>query len=411
MRILFCYPWLDLGGAPNTSITLARGLKERGHDLFFFTRGGGIYEERLRAADIPIIHAPHHAFLPELYHLNRRAYRILTRAIERHRIELIHVFHYNSYFLSLFAGPARNVPVVYTLVWHPPAVRYPAYPGRYIFVADEFREEALPLFGPHPRAMITLPNRVDLDMFHPGVAYGEFAARHDLPDSGIKMAFMCRIDRIKFNSIRYVLDAMRLLAGERDDITLAIAGDGPLFDELARLVEALNNDTGRRTVRLVGSILETPRFIAWSDLFVGIGRSAMEGMAGGKPTLIVGERGLAGVVGPESVEELARYNLSGRNLTAAVAPSRMAEAVERIMGERGEYDSLAAFARAYALERYDYRAGAERLERIYTAALADEPLGWGERITLSLQNWVYGYGSQWYIAWRLRLRRLLGRGR
>ncbi len=411
MRILFCYPWLDLGGAPNTSITLARGLKERGHDLYFFTKGGGIYEERLRAADIPIVHAPHHSFLPDLYHLNLRAYRILSRAIERYKIDIIHAFHFNSYFLSLFAAPGRHIPVVYTLVWHPLDIRFPSYPGRYIFVAEEFREEALPLFGPHPREMITLPNRVDLDMFHPGVDYGDFAARYDLPDSGVKMAFMCRIDHIKFNSIRYVLDAVRLLAGKRDDLTLAIAGDGPLFNKLSHLAEQLNNDTGRRTVRLIGSILETPQLISWSDLFVGIGRSAMEGMAGGKPTLIVGERGLAGVVEPASASELGHYNLSGRNLKTTVQPSLMAGAVERIIRDRGEYDSLAAFARHYALERYDYRAGAEQLETIYAAALEDAPLGFGDRLGLYLQNWVHGYGSQLHIAWRLRLRRLVGRGR
>jgi glycosyltransferase involved in cell wall biosynthesis len=410
MRVLFCYPWLDLGGGPKTSITLAKGLNERGHELFFFTKADGIYGERLRAADIPIIHAPHHPVLPHLYHLNRRAYRILSSALERHRIDIIHVFHFNSYFLSLFAALRRNIPVVYTVVWHPPEVRFPAYPGRIIFVADEFREKALTRFGQHPREMRVLPNRVDLDMYHPDVDCRDFTERHALSRSGVKIAFMSRIDRLKFNSIEYILEAVRLLAGRRDDVTLAIAGDGPRFEKLSRLVEELNRNTGRQTVRLLGPILETPQFIAWSDLFIGIGRSAMEGMAGGKPTLVVGEKGLAGVVEPETAAELRYYNLSGRNLKRTVQPSLMTEAVERIMRDRGEYDRLAAFARRYALEQYDYRPGAEELEKIYTSALMDPPLPAKKKLEVYLQNWMYGYGSQLLIALRLRARQLLGRG-
>ncbi|MCK4236021.1 MAG: hypothetical protein KAX38_02805 [Candidatus Krumholzibacteria bacterium] len=42
MRILICFPWLSLGGAPNSAITLAKGLKERGHDVFFFTKIGSL---------------------------------------------------------------------------------------------------------------------------------------------------------------------------------------------------------------------------------------------------------------------------------------------------------------------------------------------------------------------------------
>ena len=248
-------------------------------------------------------------------------------------------------------------------------------------------------------------------MFRPDIDCSGFADRYGLPRSGVKLAFMSRIDSLKFNSIKYILDALRLLAERRDDVTLAIAGDGPLFGELSRLAEELNGETGRGTVRLLGSILDTPQFIAWADLVAGIGRSAMEGMAGGKPTLVVGERGLAGVVGPETVVELRHYNLSGRNLKTSVRPSLMAEAIERIMRDRGEYDRLASFARRCALELYDYRAGAEQLETIYAAALEESPLSTGKKAGVYLQNWIHGYGSQLYIALRLRARGLIGRGK
>jgi glycosyltransferase involved in cell wall biosynthesis len=410
MRIMFCYPWLDLGGAPNTSITLARGLKERGHDLYFFTKGGGIYEERLGAADIPVVHAPHDPLLPGMYHLNLRAYRILSAALDRYDIDIVHAFHFNSYFLSLFAAVGRNIPVVYTVVWLMPRMRFPSYPGRVIFVAEEFRDHAGPILGDRPRDMLVIPNRVDLDMFHPDVDWRDFAARMHLPGDGLKISFMSRMDGIKIGSLRYILRGAELLAARRECVTLAIAGDGPLRGEVARLAEGINERAGRPVVRLLGTILETPQLIAWADIVLGIGRSAFEGMAGGRTTLVVGENGLAGVVRPETSSTLQYYNFSGRNLTEPAEPALLADAIERIADEPETSDRLARYAREYVFEHYDYRAGARQLESVYRQALEDPPLSRFERMRLLLENAFLVCGSQWYGACKLRLREALRRG-
>lgn len=409
MRIMFCYPWLDLGGAPNTSITLARGLKERGHDLFFFTKEGGMYEERLRAADIPVVHAPHHPVLPSMYHLNLRAYRILARAIERYKIDVIHAFHFNPYILSLFAAVGRNIPVVYTVVWLIPRIRYPSYPGRVIFVAEEFRDHAAGILGGRTREALVIPNRVDLDMFHPDVDWRDFAARMHLPGDGLKISFMSRMDHIKIGALRHVLRGMELLAARREGVTLAIAGDGPFAGEVARLAEGVNSRVGHRVVRLLGKILETPQLIAWADIVLGIGRSAFEGMAGGRVTLVVGENGLAGVVEPETSSTLQYYNFSGRNRTEPAEPALLADAIERIDSDPDRYDRLARYAREFVLERYDYHAGARQLESVYRRAISDPPIAWTERVRLLLENAFLVCGNQWYIACKLKLRDTLRR--
>lgn len=409
MRILFCYPWLDLGGAPNTSITLARGLKERGHELFFFTKGGGMYESRLEEAGIPIVTAPHDRVFPHLYHLNVRAIRKFRETLDRYRIDVVHAFHMNSYFCALFSAPSKKIPVVYTVVWLIPRIRYPSYPGRVIFVAEEFRKHAVGILGDKPRDTLVIPNRVDLGMFHPDTDWRDFAARTGLPGDGLKLSFMSRMDHIKIGSLRYVLRGVEILAARRGDVTLAIAGDGPLFGEIARLAGRVNERIGRPVVRLLGTILETPQLIAWADIVLGIGRSAFEGMAGGRVTLVVGEKGLAGVVDPEMSATLQYYNFSGRNRTEPAEPELLADTIERIAGEPGRCDRLARYAREYVLEHYDYRAGASQLEAVYQQALEDPPLAWSERVRLLLENAFLVYGNQWYIACKLKLRDMLRR--
>jgi len=179
MRILICYPWLELGGAPKTAITLAKGLKERGHDVYFFSKKGGMYESLLKEAEIPLISAPYHSFLPHLFHLNNKAYRILKKTVEQNSIDIIHVFHPISYFLSLFLAPWKNIPVIYTVVGPQDRWPYPAYPGRVIFVAEEFKDKSEPFVGRYSRERIVLPNRIDFDRFSKDVDWSDFAREKD----------------------------------------------------------------------------------------------------------------------------------------------------------------------------------------------------------------------------------------
>lgn len=409
MKILVCYPWLSLGGAPNTSITLARGLKNLGHDVYFFTKSDKIHETRLQEAGIKTIAAPYHPLLPSMDLLNVKAYKILNAALNRYSIDIVHAFHHHSYLLSLFAAPRMNIPVVFTAVWFLFTKPFPAYPGRVIFVAEEFLDQATPLFRGYPREMIVLPNRIDLDEFYPGIDYRDFSKEKDLPDSGWKIAFMSRIDSIKIRSLQNAIEAVKILASRGRDVVLGIAGDGALFHELEKIIDSVNRDLGRKVIRLLGPVLKPSQFLSWSDIVLGIGRSAIEGMACGKPTLIVGEKGLAGIVEPENVKELQYHNFAGRNVKDAVEPQRLADTIDLIMNDEPRREFLSNFTRQYAIEYYDYMVGAKRLEKVYEDALNDPPLSRTERVRLLWTNATYGYGWRYYVAWRLKLRSLLGR--
>jgi glycosyltransferase involved in cell wall biosynthesis len=323
----------------------------------------------------------------------------------------VHTFHPHSYYLALFAAPPRNVPVVFTAVWYLMPIPFPAYRGRVIFVAEEFRDQAARYFRNYPREIAVIPNRIDLGMYHPDIDHTRFQEERRLTASGWKIAFMSRIDHTKLGSLRHAVDAMGILASRGREVVLAVAGGGTMFEDLSRYVDRVNGQAGQEIVVLLGPVLETPQLLSWADVVLGIGRCAWEGMACGKPTLVVGENGFAGVVEPGSVDELAYYNFAGRNRNSPAEPALLADTIERIMAGGSDYRRLSQFARDYVLEHYDYRTGAERLERMYEAALGDPPLGRGERVRLKLENVLFGYGCRALVAWRLKLRGLIGRGR
>jgi glycosyltransferase involved in cell wall biosynthesis len=407
MKILFCYPWLKLGGAPLDAITLAKGLKDMGHDLYFFTNMAGMYEEQLKETGVHIISAPYSKFNPNLYHLNYKAYRLLCNTIDRYDTDVIHCFHFNSYYLSLFATLSKNVPVVFSLVWFANNVYHPSYPGRIIFVAEEFLHQSKPYFRSEPREKYVIPNRVDLDVFHPGGGAGDFPRKYKLPDSDYKIAFMSRVNNGKIGSLMYALDAVKILASRQIDVCLAIAGDGPLFDKLKQKAKYVNEATGKETVKILGPINDTPQFLAWADVVFGIGRCAWEGMACEKPTLVVGENGLAGIVNPSNAEELGYYNFAGRNVKYKVSAEKLADAVTSIMSDRDAYKKLASFARKYVEDNLDYKKGVVRFEEIYKEALQDPPLSIIQKWNLFWSNLVFGYGYQGYLGVRMIVKKIL----
>lgn len=405
MNILVTYPWLDLGGAPNTAITLAKGLKERGHKVWFLTREGGMYERRLREAGLTLVAAPYHRTLPHLYHLNRRAHRIMCRTIDDCRIDIVHAFHPHSWLLALFSAPPRGVPVFLTAVWFVGKSTFPDYPGWLLFVAREFMDQGLPLFGGRMRHAEVMPNRIDLEMFHPRVETSDFAREHRLAPGGCRIVFMSRIDHTKIRSLRSAVEAVRILGAGGGEVSLAIAGDGERAGELAALAREVNADLGREAVVVLGPVARTPELLCSADIVFGIGRCAWEGMACGKPTVVVGENGFAGIAEPGTVDELAYCNFAGRNRREPASPAELAAAVQGLIDSPGRRAELGAFARRYVLENYDYRAGARRLEELYTEALGATPLSGAELRRLRRTLWTRGYARRLWVALKLKRRR------
>ena len=410
MNILVTYPWLDLGGAPNTSITLARGLKELGHNVFFLTRGVGMYEKRLREAGITVIEAPYGRFPPYMYHLNMKAHRILSRALDEHGIDIVHSFHPQSYILALFSAPRRDIPVFLTAVWYLDDFPLPRYPVRALFVAEEFKDQAERYFGGRAKVVEIMPNRIDLEMFHTGIDGKGFAEEKGLPAQGWKIVFMSRIDRWKIGSLRNAVAAAGIMAGRGREVTLAIAGDGDMRGEIEAMAREVNRKAGREVIVLLGPVTRTPELLSWADVVFGIGRCAWEGMACGRPTVVVGENGFAGIADRSTADTLAYWNFAGRNRKEPADPALLADAVEEIMTDRARYEELSAFARSYILERYDYRAGVRRLEQLYREAIDSPPLTAAERLRVGITRWTLGYSRRWYIGCKLGLRAALHLG-
>jgi hypothetical protein len=85
----------------------------------------------------------------------------------------------------------------------------------------------------------------------------------------------------------------------------------------------------------------------------------------GKPTIVVGQKGFAGIVSPESIQEIAYYNFSGRNQQTPCSPEILAENIGKLISNAELRHQLGAFGKKFILEEVDVKLGLPRIENVY----------------------------------------------
>jgi len=148
---------------------------------------------------------------------------------------------------------------------------------------------------------------------------------------------------------RYLLEAVRLLAPRIPGLRLLVAGDGELRDELRQMARTLDV-TGQ--VVFMGSRTDIPDLLALSDIvvsasvFEGTSLALMEAMAAGKPIVATAIPG--------------NLELLENGVNAVLAPpadaSMLAQAITRIIQEKGLAEALGRHAREKAQSEFDIMA-------------------------------------------------------
>jgi phosphatidylinositol alpha-mannosyltransferase len=181
---------------------------------------------------------------------------------------------------------------------------------------------------------------------------------------GTKVLFVGRLDERK--GFRVAVDAFALLAADRPDVRLVVAGEGPERRALTRLPAGL-----RRRVRHLGSVPnpELHPIEAACDLYLGpaiggesFGIVLVEAMAAGLPVVASDIAGYDEVVS-DGVEGLLVPPRDPRALAAAAGRILDDEVLARAMSESGRLRSAV----------FDWAVVTRQLEAIYAEAVGARP--------------------------------------
>lgn len=147
---------------------------------------------------------------------------------------------------------------------------------------------------------VVIPNGVDLAVFEPS----------DGPPTRWQVVVPSRFDSDKRYLVEMLVETWSLAAEEPDswaDVHWLIVGDGTEMPLLRTAAAVLDNAVGQTRVEFVGwqAPKHLARLLAGSAAAVAPGRSALESLACGVPTVALGSRGYVGLIdGAEALRGL-----------------------------------------------------------------------------------------------------------
>ncbi len=235
--------------------------------------------------------------------------------------------------------------------------------------SEDLRRRAIDI-GADPKRLTVVPYGVDGERFKPDPATrGRVRASHGLDDDDRVVVAAGRLVRKK--GFEYLIEAIGSLVARWPTLTLVIAGNGDLEDELRGQATALGIAT---QVKFEGAVTQ-PQVAEWlaaADVAVvpsvrddagnvdGLPNIVLEALVSGTPVVATPAGGIATVA------------VDGE--TALVVPERdaaaLARALERLLAEPDRGRALGRSARDTVRRTHDWSCVAERFEESYERAAA-----------------------------------------
>lgn len=365
MKILVFAHDLVLGGTTVNAIELAAALRDlHGHEVVLFGTPGPmvrlVEEKGLRYLPAPFARM----------HPSPARVRALTEAVRRERPDLLQVWETWPCLDALYAVHyAMRLPMILTdMLMHVTRVLPKSVPTT--FGTPELADRARATG--HRKVDVLVPP-VDVRLNAPGaVDPATFRAEYAIADRDIALVTVSRLaETMKGESLFRTIESVRRL-GRDLPVRLFIVGDGELRSELERSAGQVNAELGRRVVVLTGALLDPRPAYAAADIVIGMGGSALRGMAFGKPVVIVGEQGFSAPLTPETAESFYYKGIFGRGNGDPESEGLIGH-IRGFAEHPSHLPDLGAFSRRFVQERFSLEAVSARLAAFCQEAVTESP--------------------------------------
>lgn len=356
---------MEIGGSQIIALELAEGAARAGHDVLV-TGPDGPLVERVRTMGLPYVHTPVQGRWPSLANVRR-----LTALARDHRSEVVHGYEWGP-CIDLSFGPHRalGVPMVTTVLsmdvpdFLP--VHAPLVVGTQTLVDGQRHRMRAPVH------LIEPP--VDTSLNAPGLrppgTEGTRIAGFERDD--VVVAVVCRLttDLDKAPGVLEAVEAVGALPAACR-VRLLVVGDGPESPRIAERAAAVNAACGERRVVLTGPLLDPRQAYDDADVVLGMGGSALKGLAYGKPLVVQGEHGFWALLTPESVDTFLQQGWFGQgDGPGTVDLAAVLEALAREPDRRAE---LGRFGLDLVRRRFSLEVAVQRQLEVYEDAVAAAP--------------------------------------
>ncbi|MDD5130188.1 MAG: glycosyltransferase family 4 protein [Candidatus Omnitrophica bacterium] len=361
MKILFIANHLNVGGITSYLLTLAGGLKEKGHRVYLASSGGEM-ENKFVQAGIILLKAPlktKSEISPKIF----LSFWKLKRMIQQYNIDLIHSHSRTTQVLGAWLGRSLGKPHLFTChgFFRPKLFRkiFGCWGQKIIAISQQVKEHLVTDFELPADKIIVINNGIDTNNF------GDFSARVNMRrDLGAKNDFLvgiiARLSDVKGHI--YLIRAMREVVKKIPNTKLLIVGQGKTKGVLIKET---------RDLGLMGHIIFIPEakntkdLLAAMDVFVmpslqeGLGLALMEAMAQGVAPV-------GSAVG--GIKTLIQDKVNGL-LVAPADAAALAQAIILLFGDPQLRGDLGSHAREFIINNFSKEKMVRETQGVYQELL------------------------------------------
>ena len=366
MRVLVYPHTMEIGGSQLNAIEIAAAVRNLGHYVTIVSRAGPLVETVRRHGLDHILLDPRAARRP-----SPRAAAHLTLLARRHRFDVVHGYEWPP-TLEAFVGPrlCLGLPVVSTVMSMAVAPFLPRTIP--LIVGTEAIRRGAVAAGHVSVTLLEPP--VDVAANTPWHNPGGFRVSLGLDSAAPLLVIVCRlVSALKLEGLLAACDAVGELAASGIKVQLAVVGDGPARPAVEQAAAAANTRAGHRVVALAGQLGDPRPAYAAADVILGMGGSALRGLAFGKPLIVQGERGFWELLTPDSVHMFLRQGWYGLGIDTdgrIAGAARLVKILRGLLNDPSAQARLGDYGRTLAVERFGLSRAAAIQEEVYMAAVA-----------------------------------------
>jgi len=282
MNIIVYAHSMEIGGSQLNAIEIGAAVQSLGHRVLLVAEDGQLTPVAERAG-LEHIRISKRRSTPSPSVMN-----LLVDLVRRRSIDVVHGYEWPP-VLDGWLGPYLRLqtPVVATVMSMAVAPFLPRSVP--LIVGTEQLREQCRENGFSRVTLIEPP--VDTLSNSPSFDGGYFRDRHGIRPDSILVVVVCRLVReLKLEGLLSACRVIGQLAQQGADVHLAIVGDGPARGQV-EFEAARANSLSHKVVTLVGALDDPRPAYAAADITLGMGGSALRGMAFAKPLVVQGEAG------------------------------------------------------------------------------------------------------------------------
>ncbi|MBU1929306.1 MAG: glycosyltransferase family 4 protein [Candidatus Omnitrophota bacterium] len=368
MNILFLSTHLNTGGISSYLLSLSKGLKDKGHNIYLASSSGELLDEfkglGVDFLSIPIKTKSEADFFKILSSLFR-----LQPYIEDNHIDIIHSHTRVTQVLGCLVKKYSHIAHVTTChgFFKNRLSRriFPCWGDKVIAISEQVEEHLIRDFGLKKEQIRLVNNGIDVDKFKiQSLKIKEDARKRLGLKKGPVAGIVARLSNVKGHI--YLIRAIRQAKLKFPEAQLLIVGEGKIKNDLLRLTRELDLTD---SVIFLANVTDTREVLSAMDVFVlpslkeGLGLGLMEAMA----------CGLA-VIGTDvgGIKSLIRDRENGI-LVKPADENSLAQAISELFSDPLKRESLGAKASDFIKNKFSLERMVVRTEEVYRECLSARP--------------------------------------